>query len=88
MNTYTVTAENRFFWLTITVTADTQEAAETAFDAYIAKLNATGEEYDMMDQDANPEDFEYAYDDRHIEIDADSGDKPGLVRMINSGGNG
>lgn len=92
MHTYTITAENSAFWMRLAVTAASQADAEAAFDAQIAAINEANEEFSMVDFNVNPnvspEDFDYAYDNRHVVVGADEDGPLNQVRILTSGGNG
>jgi hypothetical protein len=94
MNSYTVTATNKYFWQKLGVAARSREVAARKFDAFLRSRSSQNEEkYEWSeggklcpDERCERADYRYRFDEDRVEP-ADFVAAV-VVTMINSGGNG
>ena len=97
MTAYTVTAENRVFYMELLVEAQSAEEAAKTFRSYLSdQEHQEEEEYEMAldvaedGKEPDREDFVYDFEDEDIaEFEGDAWNTPSeRVQLISSGANG
>lgn len=99
MNTYTVTAGNKFFWQTLVINAADVDAAVTAFDAFLASPASQDAEHDefadahmISEDEPDRDDYRYRFDASDVveryQFPRWTGTPSDQVQVIASGGNG